>query len=149
MLICKYFFMIYMAYYVSVIYLCKHNLHPILWILLIFWVIKRLHTNTNLQKTETIKIVVNCTNFGTSVWNVWRLDLLQQALNTYWCPGGEMAKDISRMFINMDQGYQLRPFYDKIIPPMSEPFHHKDISMWSRLAKATRNIISFKHSFQG
>ena len=37
------------------------------------------------------KIVVNCTNFETSVWNLWCLDLLRQALITYWCPGGEIC----------------------------------------------------------
>ena len=38
------------------------------------------------------KIVVNCTTFGKSVWNLWRFNLLRQALITYWCPVGEVAQ---------------------------------------------------------
>ena len=47
-----------------------------------------------------------------------------------------------RPTMNRDQGYQLQPIYDEIFPPMSEPFHRQDISMWSRLATASRNVRS-------
>ena len=46
---------------------------------------------------------------------------------------------------NSDQGYQLPPVYDKIIPPMSEPFPRQD--MYQYVIKACRSK-SKRHKFQ-
>ena len=45
---------------------------------------------------------------------------------------------------NRDQGYQLPPVYDKIIPPVSEPFHRQD--MYQYVIKPVCNKIPHKRA---